>query len=96
VRELRNALERTLLAARGADTVRPEHLPAELRERLPDMAHEPRSLADVEREHIERTLRAHRGNRTHAARELGISRATLIKKVREYSLNVARGRVGEA
>ena len=96
VRELRNALERTLLAARGADAVRPEHLPAELRERLPDMAHEPRSLADVEREHIERTLRAHRGNRTHAARELGISRATLIKKVREYSLNVARGRVGDA
>jgi len=95
-RELRIVLERALLAARGADAVRPEHLPPELRERTPDMAHEPRSLADVEREHIERTLRAHRGNRTHAAKELGISRATLIKKVREYSLDVARGRRGDA
>ena len=95
-RELRIVLERALLAARGSDGVRPEHLPLELRERTPDMAHEPRSLADVEREHIERTLRAHRGNRTHAAKELGISRATLIKKVREYSLDVARGRRGDA
>jgi DNA-binding protein Fis len=28
----------------------------------------------------------HSGNRTHAARELGISRATLIKKIRAYGL----------
>jgi transcriptional regulator with PAS, ATPase and Fis domain len=37
--------------------------------------------------HIERTLRVHNANRTHAARELGISRATLIKKIKEYGLN---------
>ena len=48
--------------------------------------HEPRSLADVERAHIDRTLRAHAHNRTYAARELGISRATLIKKIRQYEL----------
>ena len=35
---------------------------------------------------LERTLRAHGDNRTRAARELGISRATLIKKIREYEL----------
>jgi DNA-binding protein Fis len=29
-------------------------------------------------------LRTHGGNRTRAARELGISRATLIKKIREF------------
>jgi DNA-binding NtrC family response regulator len=44
----------------------------------------PRSLAEVERSHIDRTLRMHAGNRTRAARELGISRATLIKKIREF------------
>jgi DNA-binding NtrC family response regulator len=48
--------------------------------------HEPRSLADVEKAHIDQTLRTHQHNRTHAARVLGISRATLIKKIREYSL----------
>ena len=37
--------------------------------------------------HIERTLRAHNGNRTHAAQELGISRATLIKKIKSYQLD---------
>ncbi|HEX4933568.1 MAG TPA: helix-turn-helix domain-containing protein, partial [Gemmatimonadaceae bacterium] len=47
---------------------------------------EGRPLAEVEREHILRTLRLHEGNRTHAARALGISRATLIKKIKEYGL----------
>ena len=50
------------------------------------LPHVSRSLAEVERAHIERTLRAHGDNRTRAARELGISRATLIKKIREYEL----------
>jgi transcriptional regulator with PAS, ATPase and Fis domain len=40
----------------------------------------------VEKAHIDRTLKANHHNRTHSARELGISRATLIKKIREYNL----------
>ena len=50
--------------------------------------HRPRTLAEVEREHIERALRHHAGNRTRAARELGISRATLINKIRSYALDL--------
>ncbi|MBK5188298.1 MAG: hypothetical protein JJD97_08620, partial [Gemmatimonadaceae bacterium] len=50
-------------------------------------SHVPRTLHDVERAHIERTLRAHNDNRTRAARELGISRATLINKIKEYQLD---------
>lgn len=46
----------------------------------------PQSLDDVERAHIAVTLREHDGNRTHTARALGISRATLIKKIRDYGL----------
>ena len=46
----------------------------------------PASLDAVERAHIADVLHAHRGNRTHAARALGISRATLIKKIRDYGL----------
>jgi len=42
----------------------------------------------MERQHIERTLRHHSGNRTRAALELGISRATLINKIKAYSLNI--------
>ena len=87
VRELRNVLERALLLARGGAAVLPQHLPSELRggdDLL--LPHVSRTLAEVERVHIDRTLRAHGANRTRAARELGISRATLIKKIREYGL----------
>ena len=87
MRELRNVLERALLLARGGPMVLPQHLPSEVRggdDML--LPHVSRTLAEVERAHIDRTLRAHGANRTRAARELGISRATLIKKIREYEL----------
>lgn len=88
IRELRNVLERALLFARGRERIDVEHLPAEVRAASGALVehHTPRSLVDVERAHIDRTLRAHNQNRTHAARALGISRATLIKKIREYQL----------
>ena len=88
IRELRNVLERAMLTARGQEIIEGSHLPREVWSASgAEVAHhEPRSLADVERAHIHRTLQAHGQNRTHAARELGISRATLIKKIREYEL----------
>ena len=44
------------------------------------------SLADVEKEHIRHVLKIHRGNATTAARQLGISRTTLWRKLRGYGL----------
>jgi transcriptional regulator with PAS, ATPase and Fis domain len=44
------------------------------------------SLADVEKEHIQRVLARHKGNATSAAKQLGISRTTLWRKLREYGL----------
>ena len=87
LREMRNVVERAMIAARGAPRVLWEHLPAEVRDPLgSDLEYVPRTMADVERIHVERTLRAHRHNRTRAAEALGISRATLIKKIKEYGL----------
>ncbi|HET9325539.1 MAG TPA: sigma-54 dependent transcriptional regulator [Candidatus Eisenbacteria bacterium] len=44
------------------------------------------SLADVEKEHIRRVLTLHKGNATSAAKQLGISRTTLWRKLRQYGL----------
>jgi DNA-binding NtrC family response regulator len=96
IRELRNVLERAMIMGRGTEKIGPEHLPPEVREASGAGVehHVPRSLAEVERTHIERTLKAHDGNRTRAAKELGISRATLIKKIKEYGLGArTSGRV---
>ena len=89
IRELRNVLERAMIVGRGSDRIEIHHLPSDVRDTstLNIEHHVPLTLEEIERAHIERTLRVHNGNRTHAARELGISRATLIKKIKEYGLN---------
>lgn len=88
IRELRNVLERAMLIARGQPRIEVAHLPRDVQGASgADVTHHvPRSLAEVEKAHIDRTLKANHHNRTHTARELGISRATLIKKIREYDL----------
>jgi two-component system response regulator HydG len=92
VREMRNVLERAMILAQGSEVIGVEHLPADLRKGsgagAADRRHVPQALAEVERHHIERTLRAHGGNRTRAAQELGISRATLINKIKAYALDI--------
>jgi len=89
IREMRNVLERALILARGQPAVGPEHLPPDLRQKASgERRHHAQSLADVERTYIERALRYHSGNRTRAAKELGISRATLINKIKVYGLDL--------
>jgi DNA-binding NtrC family response regulator len=58
-----------------------------LREALaPSHDAEPDSLDAAERRHIALTLRYTGGNRRRAAQLLGISRSTLLHKVRKYEL----------
>lgn len=88
VRELENVVERaTLLAEQGI--VNPTHLLFEDEAARPE-AHAERpeqtgtTLWEVERNLILETLEQMKGNRTHAARSLGISIRTLRNKIREY------------
>ncbi len=89
LRELRNVLERAMILGRGARRIALEHLPPEVRRASGAgvAGHVPKTLAEVERLHIEHTLRVHNQNRTRTALELGISRATLINKIRAYGLH---------
>ena len=66
----------------------PELELSQLRETLaPSADAEPESLDAAERRHIARMLHFTGGNRRRAAQLLGISRSTLLHKVRKYSLD---------
>jgi two-component system response regulator FlrC len=92
VRELENLIERLVLT-RAGQTLSPEDLsfrvsgetPGEERVRR---AEQPpfRTLRQMERWMIVETLTRLRGNRTHAARELGISLRTLRNKIHEHEI----------
>ena len=86
VRELRNALEFAMIRARGS-LLGLEDLPPELLEL--NAATDPDQLAADEAGRIQSALRRARGNRTRAAAILGISRATLYRKLRELGIDEA-------
>lgn len=48
------------------------------------------SLAEVEKRHLLRVLAAHGGNKTRAARSLGIDTKTLYNKLKSYSRDSAQ------
>jgi len=87
-REMRNVLERTLIMARGGK-VGVEHLPIELQKKRGSSQYRyyGLSLEQVEKNHIRHMLTRHEGNRTHAAKDLGITRATLINKIKKHRLS---------
>ena len=92
VRELANMVERSVIMVRG-DMITPDEFSDTLRALDPEMKKSEigltpgRSLKDVEKEMILMTLEDTAGNRTHAAKILGISRRTLQLKLKEYGVN---------
>lgn len=84
VRELLNAVERAVVLAEGG-LITPEHLVA-LTPIIDDTAviEAPVRLADLERQHIERTLQRTQGHQEKAASLLGITSRTLRNKLKEY------------
>jgi len=93
VRELENVVERAVIMARG-EMVTPAEFPEILQELDSEVKatyvnlSPGRTLKDVEQDMIIRTLEDTGGNRTHAAKILGISRRTLQLKLKEYGINV--------
>ena len=92
VRELESTIAHAVILADG-DTIRVQDLPDQLRFgegarlRLPylDQSNIP-TLREMERELIERTLHRLDGNQTEVAKNLGISRSTLWRKMKEYDI----------
>ncbi|HUV36990.1 MAG TPA: sigma-54 dependent transcriptional regulator [Patescibacteria group bacterium] len=96
VRELKNVIERAILLE-AEDELLPEHIPTEISHG--DGFHEgsgeesslealyPMSLKEMEKLLITRTLHKTSGNKSKAARILGISRQTLREKTKLYHID---------
>jgi DNA-binding NtrC family response regulator/predicted hydrocarbon binding protein len=86
IRELENAMERAVVLCAGK-MILPEHLPPGIV--FPDhAAHHTafspqRSLAEIEIEHIRQVLELTGGNKSRAVKILGISQATLWRKLKQ-------------
>lgn len=88
VRELRNAMERAVLMCDGTELM-PEHFSGAQASRPADKqagASSERSLRGMERTLILKVLEEVQGNRSEAARILGVNRATLYNKLKAYEL----------
>ncbi|MCA8962873.1 MAG: sigma-54-dependent Fis family transcriptional regulator, partial [Planctomycetes bacterium] len=86
VRQLRNTIESGVVMASG-DEITLADLPLMPTPRGARVAAwQPRSLQDVEREHVERVLDAVNWNKSKAAEILGIERSTLYARIRNYDL----------
>lgn len=92
VRELRNLCERMLILFQGK-TIQAENLPAEIRTQksntspsdftLPDQGIE---LDNLESSMIQQALAKARGNQSKAARLLGLTRGTLIYRMKKFAI----------
>ncbi len=86
IRELKNVMERAFILADSA-SIEVDALP------FADTANAAAAgggvrgeMADLEKARILEALRAHRNNRTHAARALGMSRRALLYKLQKYGV----------
>jgi len=104
VRELRNLIERVVLLEEG-ERLEADHLPPEMLGRraspgpvaaaaMRDVLSLP-TLAQIEMDHINEVLRLTSGNKSRAARILGISRQGLIEKLRRLRIEDSSERAAE-
>jgi DNA-binding NtrC family response regulator len=93
VRELRTAIEHAVVFCRG-EKISARDLPASVRGGAAGVATDPQrmlargdlTVSEAEKQLIIRALKETKGNRTLAARKIGMSRRTLHRKLHEYRL----------
>jgi DNA-binding NtrC family response regulator len=86
VREMRNSIERAVILCQG-DFILTKDL---LLPGKPSLETIPMSLSDIESLHIKKVLESTGGNRSKAAKILGIARSTLNEKMKTYNIHPVR------
>ena len=90
VRELENVIEHAFVLCRSG-SIQMRHLPEHLRARVePTELSESKNLDELEARFIRETLRRNGWNRTAAARELGIHKTTLWRKIKRLGIELPR------
>lgn len=84
IRELENIIERAMIMSNKEIIEKELLFFLEKKEFTP----QPGTLKEMEREMIKKSLIQNKGNRTKAAEQLGISRRTLIIKLKEYQIDI--------
>lgn len=101
VREMKNVIERAVVLAVGEYVDHQDLILSSLKtagdteigvESTDPDEFEPQSLAEIECEHIRRTLNATGWNKSRAASILGIERSTLDRKIRRYEIKAESSR----
>jgi two-component system NtrC family response regulator len=89
IREVENRIKRAVIMAQGQKLT-----PADLELESPYARYEGKGLkearGEIERDFIQRALSKNKGNMTHAAAELGISRPTLYELMEKLGINKDR------
>jgi transcriptional regulator with PAS, ATPase and Fis domain len=93
VRELQHVVQSAMISAANKQFLSEEDLAPLLRSdggefgsSSPSAIALKKAVGDFKREHIQKVLAEHNGNKTHAAKALGISRVHLIKLVKELGM----------
>ena len=87
VRQLRNVVERSFALCPGV-SIEPEHLPDEVVGRAAEMRDAGSVLERSERRQIQDALSAASGNKSEAARQLGIDRKQLYRKMKRLQVEL--------
>jgi len=83
VRELENAVEHAFVMCRGTEIL-PEHLPPNIRNN--NLSNSVAPVIGDEKEIIVNSLNRNKGNKSKTAKELGMHRTTLWRKIKEYDI----------
>jgi DNA-binding NtrC family response regulator len=86
IRELRHTLERAIILAESAVLQPTDFLFPESEKEVEGLVFDNYNLDDVEKTVIRKALKKHEGNVSHAARELGLTRTSLYRRMEKYGL----------
>lgn len=87
IRALRHAVERAVILGQGDVLETQDFMLAQSEEEMSDITTtDGQTLEEIERSAIEKALKAHLGNISHAAKDLGITRTSLYRRMEKYGL----------